>query len=276
MIQRFCMGCGKPLREGDKFCLNCGTPVGSVPLKNGKQAPRKAGQQPPLRGPVPQQRPQGAPRQATAVMPPQRPPVPSQVPARPQVPTQQRPMGAPQPKQQPSPQQWAPAASPQGQRGMTQPWQRPAGAAAAPQGGAPRVPYVPPTGDEITSVLDEDMGHGMGNDEQTTVLASTLQVTLERKRTGETYQLNLPCVVGKGSAADCRIPNNTAISRRHVRISSDETTGGAPHVVVEDLGSLNKSQLNGDPLKSGIPRALLDGDLLTLADESFLVHVREI
>ena len=155
-------------------------------------------------------------------------------------------------------------------------WASAPSAAKPPVGGPAAGGSTVLPGDEITSVLDEEKAFpNMGNDEQTTVLGPTLAVTLERQRTGETYRLDLPCVIGKGSAADCRIANNTAISRRHLRIMSDETTGGTPHIVVEDLGSLNKTRLNGDPISRGVPRALLDGDTLTMADETFVVHIHE-
>ena len=178
--------------------------------------------------------------------------------------TQPRPV--PQPMRQPQPvQQPRPVPQPQ-----PQPVQQP-----RPRHMPEDVSVLP--GDEVTSVLDEKQAFpDMGNDEQTTVLGPTLAVTLERQRTGETYKLDLPSVIGKGSAADCRITNNTAISRRHIRIMADETTGGTPHIVMEDLGSLNKTRLNGDPISRGVPRALLDGDTITLADETLVVHIHEV
>ena len=270
MAQRFCMKCGKPLNAADKFCIYCGTPTGKVgpavvpgpaPVpqperpkngrwgKRGKSAPQPMPVPQPIQQPrpVPQPIPQPIQQQTRPVVQPHPVPQPQPLPVQQARPvTQPRPVPQPQPVQQPRP------------RHMPE-----------------DVSVLP--GDEVTSVLDEKQAFpDMGNDEQTTVLGPTLAVTLERQRTGETYKLDLPSVIGKGSAADCRITNNTAISRRHIRIMADETTGGTPHIVMEDLGSLNKTRLNGDPISRGVPRALLDGDTITLADETFVVHIHEV
>ena len=302
MAQRFCMKCGKPLNATDKFCIYCGTLAGAVAPGKSPSGPMGGPQQvggsqptrPPMqrmgggmRLPAQQAGPSSMPRkpqyvQPTGQFPAQQPvqPVmpPTQRPSQPMRPPMQQPM-------QPAGQALSQARSPFGGAplaGGPQPAQSASSWASAPSAAKPPVggpaaggSTVLP-GNEITSVLDEEKAFpNMGNDEQTTVLGPTLAVTLERQRTGETYRLDLPCVIGKGSAADCRIANNTAISRRHLRIMSDETTGGTPHIVVEDLGSLNKTRLNGDPISRGVPRALLDGDTLTMADETFVVHIHE-
>ena len=288
MAQRFCMKCGKPLNATDKFCIYCGTLAGAVAPGNNPSV--QAGGPQPGRPPMqqmgggmrpPVQQPGAAPGsrkpqyvQPTGQFPVQAPMQPAgQFPVQPPVQPARPPMqqNARSPMQQPVqpvgqiPQQMH---SPFG--GMRQA----AGSAPAQEpptwGGVPATPGSPfgglgmgkPAvlpGDEVTSVLEEEKAFpSMGNDEQTTVLGSSLTVTLER-----------------GSAADCRIANNTAISRRHLRIMSDETTGGTPHIVLEDLGSLNKTRLNGDPVTRGVPRSLLDGDTITMADEDFLVHIHE-
>ena len=51
-------------------------------------------------------------------------------------------------------------------------------------------------------------------------------------------------VVGRGADADLRI-NDPGISRRHVEIRVQPSTGGAPHLSVVDLGSTNGMLVNG-------------------------------
>ncbi len=305
MAQRFCMKCGKPLNATDKFCIYCGTLAGAVAPGNNPSV--QAGGPQPGRPPMqqmgggmrpPVQQPGTAPGsrkpqyvQPTGQFPVQTPMQPAgrfpgQHPVQPSRPLMQQ--SARPPMQQPvqpvgqMPQQMRPPFGGMPQAVGSVPAQKPptwGGVPATPGSpfGGPGMgkPAVLP-GDEVTSVLEEEKAFpSMGNDEQTTVLGPSLTVTLERQRTGETYKLDLPCVIGKGTAADCRIANNTAISRRHLRIMSDETTGGTPHIVMEDLGSLNKTRLNGDPVTRGVSRALLDGDTITMADEDFLVHIHE-
>ena len=138
---------------------------------------------------------------------------------------------------------------------------------------APAPVSAPSYGEELTAVLDEGELSPEGFDDATTVLGAQLEVSLTRERTGERLPLALPCVVGKGSAADCRISGNTAVSRRHLRVLEDDSSSEGPRVLVEDLGSLNGTRLNGDALSEGQARAVLDGDRITLADEAFVVHV---
>lgn len=152
-------------------------------------------------------------------------------------------------------------------------WRRDPVPAPAPAPPAPAPVSVPSDGEELTAVLDEGELSPEGFDDATTVLGAQLVVSLTRERTGERLPLSLPCVVGKGSAADCRISGNTAVSRRHLRVVEDDSSCDGPRVLVEDLGSLNGTRLNGDALPEGQARAVLDGDRITLADEAFVVHV---
>jgi predicted component of type VI protein secretion system len=72
-----------------------------------------------------------------------------------------------------------------------------------------------------------------------------------------------PCVLGRHSSCDHCLPD-PAISRRHCAFTVCEG-----RVWVRDLGSLNGTQLNGQPLAGA--RALSDGDRLDLAHWSFRV-----
>lgn len=152
-----------------------------------------------------------------------------------------------------------------------------------PVGPVPGYPVspIPPVGpvpgyvggrDERTTVLPEGP---LGDDEGTTVLTPTFSVELERTGTGEVLSVSLPCVVGKGTAATCKVGGNTAISRRHIRLFSDVEPPAMDRLFVEDLGSLNKTKVDGEPLEPGTRRAVGDGTRLTLADESFVLRVRD-
>lgn len=169
----------------------------------------------------------------------------------------------------------APAAEPARARRWFEFWKGDRAPEPEPARPAPPPMPMPFAGEEMTTVLDEEEPFSSGMDDATTVLGAQLAVSLTRERTGERLALTLPCVVGKGSAADCRLAGNTAISRRHLRVLEDPSSTGSPRVLVEDLGSLNGTRLNGDALAKGVARAVLDGDRLMIADEAFVVHVDE-
>jgi pSer/pThr/pTyr-binding forkhead associated (FHA) protein len=77
---------------------------------------------------------------------------------------------------------------------------------------------------------------------------------------------HFPCLVGRHSSCDRRVDDPT-VSRRHCTFSLKEG-----RVWVEDLGSLNGTRLNGEPVDS---RPIADGDKLELGQRHFLVRVPE-
>lgn len=78
-----------------------------------------------------------------------------------------------------------------------------------------------------------------------------------------------PAVLGKGSAATCIIPGDESISRTHAQIFQT----GVDTYVVEDLGSTNKTLLNGRVLTPGERVALCAGDQLKLGSTLLSVVV---
>ena len=71
--------------------------------------------------------------------------------------------------------------------------------------------------------------------------------------------------------AECisvNVEGNEAISRVHARILY-----AGDQFVVEDMGSSNKTYINGDVLAPHDPVALRDGDTLRLANEEFTVWI---
>ena len=135
----------------------------------------------------------------------------------------------------------------------------------------PTTPEHVELGEEITVVFGAgESGAGFCDaDDQTTVLPIVPQVTLERLGTGELLSRPLPFVIGKGSAADVRIGGNPTVSRRHARVFSNGVD-----VLVEDLGSTNKTKVNGSEVAQDAQVGLGDGDRLLLSDEAFTVHIR--
>lgn len=76
-----------------------------------------------------------------------------------------------------------------------------------------------------------------------------------------------PCVIGRHSGSDLRL-GEACVSRRHCVLS---LAGGA--IVIEDLGSLNGTRVNGEPVQGARP--LTDGDRLEVAHLRFLVRLSE-
>lgn len=137
---------------------------------------------------------------------------------------------------------------------------------------------VPPSidGEELTVVMgvgDATESKPLLGDDEPTTYCERPAVTLERQRTLESYRLRLPCVVGKGTAADCRIGGNTTISRQHARIFFEQTDSSYARVLIEDLGSLNKTKVKGQDLAPHQPVELEDGTMISLSDETFVVRI---
>ncbi len=79
-----------------------------------------------------------------------------------------------------------------------------------------------------------------------------------------------PATVGKGSASNVRIANNTAVSRAHLRISRIGNS-----FMAEDLGSTNHTYVNGERIAEGNPIRLKNGDQLRLGDENITVEIEK-
>lgn len=128
--------------------------------------------------------------------------------------------------------------------------------------------------DDATSVL---VGETDYDDDSTTVLTGPegkpepkeiVVYYLIRQSNDERFDLTVPAIVGKGSAATVRIPGNTAISRAHLEIRLDDET-----VKAKDLDTTNGSYVNGNKLESGVEVELNDQDIVKLADETFVFCV---
>ncbi len=95
----------------------------------------------------------------------------------------------------------------------------------------------------------------------------TLRVT---RANGDTCEIPFfPVTIGKGSEADLCIPDNSTISRVHVRLLRDGNVFAA-----EDLGSTNKTFINGYQIEPNTPSILSDGDELALSNEVLRVTIK--
>lgn len=79
-----------------------------------------------------------------------------------------------------------------------------------------------------------------------------------RELRGVRIQVQSPVVVGRAPGADIVI-GTSYVSSRHARFSPM-----GDDLIVEDLGSTNGTQVNGEMLSS--PRALRSGDIISIGD----------
>ena len=94
--------------------------------------------------------------------------------------------------------------------------------------------------------------------------------TLTRTATGQSQTLTLPEVLGKGSKATLRVSGSRVVSREHAKLYEE---GGVPYL--EDLGSMNKTYVNGRQVLPHVPTALNSGDVIMLADVEFVFAIDE-
>lgn len=80
--------------------------------------------------------------------------------------------------------------------------------------------------------------------------------------------VSFPAIVGKTRDADVQIVDNPSISRVHARILHADNM-----FAVEDMGSTNKTYVQGYEAKPGVPTILSDGDIICFSDEAFRVHL---
>jgi two-component system response regulator AtoC len=73
-------------------------------------------------------------------------------------------------------------------------------------------------------------------------------------------------LIGRASESDVRIPDQSA-SRQHARILLSKGT-----VTVVDLGSRNRTWVNGEPIPQGQKRTLASGDVVTIGSLTLVLH----
>ena len=110
------------------------------------------------------------------------------------------------------------------------------------------------------AAVSEDLGEA--------VLEPPVHPYLMRIGSGERLYFTPPAVLGKGSTADIRIPNNSNISREHVRIECEK---GEYFII--DLGSTNGTEVDGERIAKDALCPLREGATVTLADERFAFGV---
>lgn len=118
--------------------------------------------------------------------------------------------------------------------------------------------------DKTTFLVDLDDE----DDGKTTLLTDDAGITryLVRVNTEDRFDIsNGETVIGK--QADVSFTDNKAISRRHAKILVFDGV-----VTIEDLNSSNGTKVNGKKISAGETEQLMDGDVITLANEDFEYH----
>lgn len=124
-------------------------------------------------------------------------------------------------------------------------------------------------GDSPTIIYQTD-NEVMVPEDSTAFMEEDNAFMLLRKRTRDTYRLDAPVVLGKGKDSSYRISDNSAISRKHARISKADD-----FYYIEDLGSTNNTYLNGIKIEYGISAPIASGDEFALADEEFVFLLQD-
>ena len=113
---------------------------------------------------------------------------------------------------------------------------------------------IPYNGEEATGLLQQAQTGGN-------------QYGLIRVSTGEYIEINGSVIIGKSDQlADYVVRDNNTISKRHAKFS---VIGGV--LVVQDLGSLNGTMVNGIKITPGVDIVLSPESRLTLSNEEFHV-----
>jgi pSer/pThr/pTyr-binding forkhead associated (FHA) protein len=85
-----------------------------------------------------------------------------------------------------------------------------------------------------------------------------------------TFHVSPGVTVGRGGEVDLSsVPRSDYISQRHARIDVENDAW-----CLEDLGSPNRSYVNGRPVPEHQKTGIADGDTITLANSSFVFRVR--
>lgn len=112
---------------------------------------------------------------------------------------------------------------------------------------------------------------GEDADDSPTIVVANERYLLTRQKNGERIELAVPCIVGRGSASDCKVKGNPAISRKHVKVFLENGL-----VMAQDLASTNKTHVDGVILPGGEAASLADGSVLRLGDEDFSFSIERV
>lgn len=121
-------------------------------------------------------------------------------------------------------------------------------------------------GDDVDSEADSPtvIAQEIDDDSFPTIVVAQERFVLTRQKNGERFELVLPCVIGRGSASDCKVKGNPAISRLHAKVYCDDEL-----VIVQDLASTNNTYVDGTEIPGRGSAPLPDGSVLRLGDEDF-------
>ena len=95
-----------------------------------------------------------------------------------------------------------------------------------------------------------------------------MRCALVGKATGKRHEMNLPCVIGRGSASDVRVSIDGRVGRVHAKIFDLD---GA--VFLTDLDSKNGTTVNGEKLENGATVELKNEASIVLGKEEFTLYI---
>lgn len=95
---------------------------------------------------------------------------------------------------------------------------------------------------------------------------SPASFSLVYRKTGEIIEIKSPFTIGAGTGVDYTVEDSSFMSREHAKLKIE---GNA--LLLEDLGSLNGTFLNGEKINSFTVR-INPGDTVKFADEEFIVQ----
>jgi len=100
---------------------------------------------------------------------------------------------------------------------------------------------------------------------------SNLQYVLKHQKTGKTYPVSKPIVIGRDKS-DLKFLSDEKLSRSHCKVYVDPAFA----LCVDDLGSTNKTWINEAALESSSTVKLKKGDRLRVGHQEFLVEEVDI
>lgn len=138
---------------------------------------------------------------------------------------------------------------------------------------APLDPLVADDGDydESPTIVAQPVSEDDDEEESPTIVVARERYVLVRDSDGQRTELSLPCILGRGKAADKRVKGNLAISRKHAKVFREDEL-----IMIQDQGSTNGTFVNGLELEGDQVAPVSGGTAIRLGTEDFTFHVESI
>lgn len=125
--------------------------------------------------------------------------------------------------------------------------------------------------DESLTIVAQPIIEDDDEDESPTIVVPRERHVLVRDSDGQRIELSLPCILGRGKAADKRVKGNLAVSRKHAKMFQEDEL-----ILVQDLESTNGTFVNGVELEGDQCEPISDGAAIRLGTEDFTFHVESV